>query len=270
MKLLLLLLTTALVISIGTLTAQDQILKKSGDIIECRITEMGIDEIKFKTAEMDDVVMVIDKRLVEKVIMDGRTIIITDALDDKSYYVDQRKSAIKVDFLSPLFGFTGIHYEQSLKPGQSLELGAGIIGLGFNNHENSVGGFIDVGYKLRHRPLLFGRGDRYSHLLNGSFIRPRVTIGSFNTDGYERGTGELERIKKTYLVVALDFGRQYVLADVATVETYFGLGYGGSVNYENDYETLYYSNFILDNFVVSGGLRVGILLPDKKAAPVER
>ena len=270
MKLLSILLTIALIFSISTLTAQDQIFKKSGEVIECSITEMGIDEIKFKTVEMDDVVMVIDKRLVEKVIMDGRTIIIKDALNDDSFYVGQRKSALKVDFLSPLFGFTGVHYEQSLKPGQSLEVGIGLIGLGFNTFNDPVGGFVDIGYKLRHRPLLFGRGDRYSHLLNGSYVRPRVTIGSFDRDGNELISGTPERLNHTYFVAALDFGRQFVLADVATIEYYIGVGYGASTNYFDDINPIYYSNIMIDNFVYSTGLRVGILLPNKKAKPVER
>lgn len=271
MKLLSVLLTAALMVGTTALTAQDQIFKKSGDIIECRITEMGVDEIKFKLSTLDDVVMVIDKRVVEKVILDGRTIIIKDALKDESFYTDQRKSAIKLDFLSPLFGFTGVQYEQSLRPGQSLEIGAGIIGLGFNNFDNSIGGFIDVGYKMRHRPILFGRGDRYSHLLNGSFVRPRVTIGSFETEGYERYTYESTRINKTYIVLSLDFGRQFVIADVGTIETYFGLGYGGSTNYDNDYNPFFFSSTIFENsFAVSWGLRVGVLLPNKKATPVER
>jgi hypothetical protein len=53
-----------------------------------------------------------------------------DNLKDPERYAGQLKQAIKLNFLSPLYGYTEIAFEKSTGVGRGYEFSLGIIGLG--------------------------------------------------------------------------------------------------------------------------------------------
>src|SRR5659263_277039 len=118
--------------------AQDRIIKITKDTIVCQIKEIGDDEIKYTQKDFrGDLIFGIDKNKVSKILFsDGKELTFKDSMYDSAQYELQRKNALKIGFLSPLFGATSFTFEHSLKPGNSIEATLGIIGLGDDLPEN--------------------------------------------------------------------------------------------------------------------------------------
>src|SRR5258707_674280 len=119
------------------LLAQDTIYKRNKTVIIGKISEIGLDEIKYKPAGMENgPVMAIDKNDIWKIIFsNGVTQTFFPMMEDPAHYADNHKNAIKIDFLAPMLYKTVFAYERSLKPGMSVETTLGIIGLGYNPYE---------------------------------------------------------------------------------------------------------------------------------------
>lgn len=81
-----------------SLHSQDRIHKKRGDVITAKITEVGVDEIKYRLeAEPDGPVYVIEKyRLAKIVFANGRVETYHSQLKDPSLYTGQQKSATPI------------------------------------------------------------------------------------------------------------------------------------------------------------------------------
>ncbi len=107
----------------------DQIIKRDGETISCKVREGGDDEIKYIVDGFrSDVVFGIDKNKVASVVFsDGNELKFSDSMAGKENYDLQRRNALKVNFFSPLTGATAYSYERSLQPGRSIEAGIGII-----------------------------------------------------------------------------------------------------------------------------------------------
>ena len=90
------------------LSAQDIILKKNNEMIQCKIKEIGLDEIKYiLPTHPADLLFSIDKDEIDKVVLEnGMEMVFTKALTNPESYKDNRKNAIKIDFMSPLTGNT--------------------------------------------------------------------------------------------------------------------------------------------------------------------
>ncbi|WP_290710953.1 hypothetical protein, partial [Flavihumibacter sp. CACIAM 22H1] len=178
--------------------AQDKIHKKDGQIIAAKVTEVGVDEIKYLLeGEMNGPVYVIEKiRLIKIVFANGRVETYHQKLKDPALYQDQRKNALKLNFLSPLFGHTWLSYERSLAPGRSIDLSLSLIGLGksisFDDYyydpvsgnsqryrRGAVGAAIGVGYKFIKTPDFLNRDIRYAHILQGSYFKPVFYLGAY-------------------------------------------------------------------------------------------
>ena len=142
-KALLLILLTVF-ISAQLLQAQDRIHKKTSEVIHCKVKEIGLEEIKYQLPEPNnEIIYSISKDKISRVVLEnGQEIIFKDNFSDPENYIDNKKNAIKVDFLSPLTGNTTFAYERSIKPGRSFEVTLGIIGLGLDPRDVDPTGFF--------------------------------------------------------------------------------------------------------------------------------
>lgn len=250
--------------------AQDIIHKKNKKKIEAKVIEVGVDEIKYVLFEdQDGVVYVVDKTAIAKIeFATGNTEVYIDDFSNPDFYEGQKKNAIKMNFLSPLFGHTQLAYERNLYPGQSIEISLGFIGLGRDDRDiNPAGFYSGVSYKFFHKPLFFRRGTRYSHLLSGSYIRPEVSFGFYNYDNRrDNGNSNISRDSRSFGALMLNFGKQFVFSDIFLLDYYVGLGYSAATNDENNND--YYDYSLVragDNpFSMTAGLRIGILFNTKK------
>ncbi len=212
------------------LQAQHRIVKRNGDIIECKVLEVGSEEIKYSLAEYNfQVQFSILKREVDKIVFEnGQELTIDHAAavresaesNSEDLFLVQNRNAVKINFLSPIMGVTTFSYERAIKPGQSIEGSAGIIGLGFNNLDNAIGVGLQAGYKFMRSPDFYFNEMRYAHILKGGYVRPELAFASYNLRDKDRSV--------TKFAVLLNIGKQWVFSDVFLVDLFFGLGYGYS------------------------------------------
>jgi len=224
-----------LLISISTF-AQDKIIKKNGDVIDCKVTEIASDEVKYFYSDNPKLIFGIDKAKLEKIEFGtGETIAIkSDTFMDEEYYANQHKHAIKVSFLSPLFGHTEFSYEQYIKPGRTWEVGLGIIGLGVDTHDiNAKGVYTKFAYKMIRKPDYYSQRMHYSHILKGAYIAPELAFRyvTYDSDNYNAYTGQYngeDRTEEFAFALTLKFGKQWVIDDSFIIDLYLGVGYGSN------------------------------------------
>lgn len=259
--------------------SQDQIHKKNKEIIDCKVREIGMDEIKYSLPDYpQDLLFAIDKDNVEKILFEnGKEMFFQKEISNPENYLDNKRNAIKVDFLSPLTGNTTFYYERSLKPGRSLEAGLGIIGLGIDPNDRNPGGFFTkFGAKFIKSPDFYLRGMRYAHVLKGAYVKPEFTFGYYARDyeywWYEDsawGGGEYYRVERDKVFTAailLNVGKQWVFDNSFLVDFFFGIGYGfdskTDKDYYYDYDGYHYGFLMADESVpisFSAGLKMGWL-----------
>ncbi|MEJ6981051.1 hypothetical protein WG906_11345 [Pedobacter sp. P351] len=276
--------------------SQDKIYKKGGEIIEAKISEVGTGEIKYKIfKDIEGPVYTIEKdRIIKVVYQSGRTEVYQTGLKDPELYADQDKRALKINFLSPLRGYTQFNYEKNLRPGRSYEASLGIIGLGKRQqlfdytadfttsgktiYREQAGAFIGGGYKFSKMPDYISGKDRYSHVMQGSYVKPELLFGVYGQN-FEKpqsnGTGTtIEKSTVVFTALIINLGKQWVLGDKLLLDVYGGLGYAldnlKRIHYSNE-GTDYYEDYAGDHFGVitagsnsgigfTGGLKIGILL----------
>ena len=286
--------------------AQDKIYKKGGEVIEAKIIEIGVDELKYRLFNVaDGPVYTIEKdRIVKVVYENGRVETYLSNFKDAELYADQKKMALKINFLSPLLGFTAFSFEKSIKPGRSYELSLGIIGLGkrqradyFSFDDNDpvfrqqAGAYVSAGYKFIKLPDFTSRGAKFSHLMQGTYIKPEVMFGVFSSNQhfstYNSRTGSRSGYRKKTTVFGgalVNLGKQWIFSDVFLVDVYGGVGYNinndkntvsntgtETVSYEyNGYHYGMISTADGSGLGLTGGIRIGILLGKKPVATEER
>lgn len=244
-----------LVSSISFAHAQDMILKKNNEIIKCRITEIGLDEVKYLLPDYPErLIFSIDKDHIAKVVLEnGQEMTFEKAMTNPENYKDNRKNAVKIDFLSPLTGNLTFGYEHSLKPGRSVEGTIGIIGLGIDVENMNAGGlFVKAGYKFIKDPDFYLRGMRYAHILKGSYVKPEIALGLYGRDIYNRygyyddwgnwhSGHKAPRLRETVFsgTIQLVVGKQWVYDNIFLVDFNAGIGYGfvsrSGTGFDDDY-----------------------------------
>lgn len=252
------------------LSGQDQLHKKNNEVIDCKVKEIGMDEIKYALPDYPaDLLFSIDKANVDKIVFEnGQEMFFQEELSNPDNYLDNKKNAIKVDFLSPLTGNTTLYYERNIKPGKGFEAGLGIIGLGIDpNDRNPFGFFTKFGMKFIKSPDFYLRGMRYAHILKGAYIKPEITIGYYRADyeyWYEDGLWGSYEIRQENVVngaILLNAGKQWVFDNSYLVDFYFGVGYG--FDSEHPYDGAYHYGFVKapDEMPISfsAGLKMGWL-----------
>ncbi|MBI9056214.1 MAG: hypothetical protein JEZ01_00440 [Labilibaculum sp.] len=254
------------------LTAQDRIIKTSKDTISCKIKEVLTDEVKYILPEMsNDILFGIDKNDIIKIILgNGKELSFSHSLYGKETYENQKKHALKVDFLAPLTGNTTFAYEKLIRPSRSWEVSLGIIGLGVDgNDEDPRGAFAKFGMKFIKNPDFYLKGMRYAHVLKGTYVKPEIALSAYSYDRwnyYDFGIGYSydgdDRETNWAMAINIIVGKQYVFNDTFLLDIYFGLGYGYSEN--NNDDSVYHYGFLgadsVTPITLTAGFKIGILL----------
>lgn len=268
--------------------SQNVIFKRNGSQIKAKIIEIGTSEIKYKIPENPDgPVYAIDKNAVNKIVYaNGREEVYVPDLKDMENYSGQLTKAIKLDFLSPLLGFTQVSFEKSLGVGKSYELSLGIIGLGkteqlqyydmtsYNVKKKQLGLFASAGYKFNKLPdFIFGR-TRFTHIMQGGYVKPIIYLGNYSENKIVYKSAiqsyNVEKQNVTFGALQIEFGKQWVFDEKFLLDFYWGLGYGAdnknrtNDQYYSDGNTAYnYANARLGKspgLSTTFGLKAGLLL----------
>ena len=275
--------------------AQDKIFRKNGEVINCKILEVGEENIKYKPADNPTGPdYSIDKVRVRKIVFEsGKVDNFTGGdINDPEQYSDQLRQAVKINFLSPLMGYTQFNYEKVTKVGQGYELSLGIIGLGKNqlidygysyntgtlqtNKKSPFGIFAGIGYKFNKLPdFIFGR-TRFTHIMQGMYAKPMLYLGRYaeNRMMYKgNNLYEKERQNINFGSLTIDFGKQWVFGEKFLLDTYWGLGYGfdskkGDGFFSGDDAANNYVAYRIGSngsgFGMTFGLQAGMLINTKK------
>ncbi|HAH22299.1 MAG TPA: hypothetical protein DCL77_00765 [Prolixibacteraceae bacterium] len=246
----------------------DQLIQRDGKVIVCQVREILDDEIKYiQQGFRDDVVFGIDKNKVASIVFsDGREMKLSDSMFGKENYTLQRKNALKFNFFSPLVDATAFSYERSLKPGSSMEIGVGIIGLGQNwdQYKDVSGLYFNVGYKFIKDPDFYLRGMRYAHVLKGAYFKPELAISSYSYT-FHRSWGSYDpngtETNATVGAFILNVGKQWVFGNSFLLDWYLGAGYGVSMSGDSgNARNFAFTGATGDSpLVVNAGFRIGFL-----------
>ncbi len=244
------------------LSAQDRIIKTNRDTIVCKVKEISTDEVKYIVTETSmDILFGIDKNEIFKIILeDGKELSFSHSLYGGKTYENQKKQAIKVNFLAPLTGNMTFSYERLIRPSRSWEVSLGIIGLGDDiDDEDPRGAFVKFGMKFIKSPDFYLKGLRYAHVLKGTYVKPEIAFSTYSYDRWDYSS-DPDREHNWAMAFNIIVGKQYIFNDIFLLDMYFGLGYGFS---DND-DTAYHYGFSGGNsdsaLTVTGGLKIGILL----------
>lgn len=179
-------------------------------------------------------------------------------------YEDQKKRAVKMEFFSPLTGNTTIGYESYIRDWLSWEIKVGAIGIGTDNADaNPSGVLIKVGPKFKLNPDFVTDDLKGSHLLSGKYIRPEIVFSQYSEDvQVDIGNGAFsdERRDITSIAFLVTYGRQYVLADVMTLDYHIGVGYGYDSSEDGKYNYSHSNGAPDFPIAVTAGFTIGFLL----------
>lgn len=169
--------------------------------------------------------------------------------------------AIKMEFFSPLNGNLTFGYEQYIKNFTSIEARLGVIGIGRQDviSRRETGFFLKIGPKFKLKPDYAQKGTYGTHLLRGGYIRPEVAFGTFNID-HDPVENNRRGNQANFFSVMINYGKQYILGDIMTLDWNIGVGYGFS---NEDDLSYYYGNVIGDGdypIAINGGFTLGVLL----------
>ena len=176
---------------------------------------------------------------------------------------DQKKRAIKMEFFSPLTGNTTLGYESYIKDWLSWEVKVGVIGIGTDvNDSNPAGVFFKGGPKFKLNPDFVTSDLKGAHLLGGKYIRPEIAFSQY-TESVQTFDGNISRSEResfTSIAFLITYGRQYVLADLMTLDYHVGLGYGYNSSDEGRYDYGFATSDPSFPLAFSAGFTVGFLL----------
>ncbi len=250
-----------------TIFSQDRVIKNSGDTLNCKVTEIGADQIKYYYSNNDKLIFGIDKALVKRIEFSTGEVIKIEAnsFDNPEYYIDQNRNVIKFNFLSPMNSNLEFIYERSLKPGRSWETSLGIIGLGFDPADhNPRGAYGKFAYKFIRKPDFYMQRMHYAHILKGAYIAPEFAVRYTSYDTYIyrynwNTYSHKERIQDFSMAVTLKFGKQWVIDDGFIVDLFLGVGYGFTTNSGDNYDVVSYGFIVAPEVPITftSGLRIG-------------
>lgn len=263
--------------------SQDRIYRQNGKIVEAKVLEVGSSEVKYREwTAPDGPIYVLETDRIKKIVFEnGREESFVENMKDPERYAGQRNKAIKVNFLSPLYGYSEISFEKSTGVGKGYEVSVGIIGAGkaglidfyygsgtgtlYETKKDPFGVFVSAGYKFSKLPdfLLFGKS-RMTHLMQGTYVKPAAYIGNYSENRIVyKGNNQYEvgRQNVTFGALQLELGRQWVLGDKLLLDTYWGIGYGfdNKKDIVEDQYSYYWENQSAYNYAnARGGKSPGI------------
>lgn len=275
------------------LFAQDKIYRQNGKVVEAKIIEVGSGEIKYREFNNPNgPIYVLESDRIKKIVYEnGKEEKFIDNLKDPERYAGQLKNAIKINFFSPLYGYTEIGFERSTGVGKGFEFSVGFIGLGKSERldwyynqlgstrRNQGGAFVSGGYKFGKLPnfVLFGK-TKMSHIMQGTYAKPILYVGHYSENMIEdKGNSNYEVGKQqvTFGALQIEIGKQWVFGDKVVLDFYYGLGYGidnKKDSFQGNYTGYdYYENTSAFNYAnarlgkspglsASFGLKLGLLI----------
>jgi hypothetical protein len=258
------LLLIALVLIFSSSYSQDKIYRNNGKIIEAKILEIGSDEIRYKEFNnLDGPIYILETDKIKKIVFEnGTSQQFHDNLKDPERYAGQLNKAIKLNFLSPLYGYTEIGFEKSTGVGKGFELSLGIIGLGKSEtiefyttqletiKKGQAGVFISGGYKFGKLPdfIIFGK-TKMTHLMQGTYAKPILYFGHYKENQVvDKGNSiyDVGKQNVTFGALQIELGHQWVFSDKFLLDLYWGFGYGADNKkdaYLYDPGTGYYDDY---------------------------
>lgn len=275
--------TTFLVLFAVISNAQDTLFLKKNKVIPCIVTEIGIDEIKYKDfSYLEGPVYVIRKIDVYKIVYKNGKVeyIEPDEMDmNKEEAILDKNQAIKLAFLSPLFNHLQITYERKLKMTKNLETRMGFIGIGNQEffNDNRQGAYFAGGIKFLLGQDYYIKGMRYLHPLKGSYLKPEicVSIFDFSHEVYNYysypSIPEIAKYRASLVAINMIYGKQYILGNVLTFDFHIGLGVGiaslykkNNVSNDYSYEPTNFNYAVIagNNFPLTftSGILIGYIL----------
>lgn len=145
-----------------------------------------------------------------------------------------KKRALKFEFFSPLYGTLNFGYEQTLSNRVNLDMGAGIIGVGFNETaEVSNGVFVRGGARLYFSPDYYTDDLKYFSDFQGGYFRPELIFSFFNFD-YTDDFGVDLKGDNASMGIQLNLGKQWAIANTVSLDLWGGLGYNINFNDDSD------------------------------------
>lgn len=270
--------------------SQDKIYRNNGKVVEAKIIEIGSSEIKYREFNNPDgPVYVLETDRIKKIIFQNGTVQkFEDNLKDPERYAGQRNKVLKLNFLSPLYGYTEIGFEKSTGVGKGFEVSLGIIGAGktgilvYDNNQlgevkrSPFGVFVSGGYKFGKLPdfILFGKS-RMSHLMQGTYIKPIIYLGKYKENRilYKGNQYEVGKQNVSFGAIQFEVGRQWILGERFALDFFEGLGYGFDNKKDNEdaYNSYYFEDAAAFNYAnarlgkspglsFTFGIKVGMLL----------
>lgn len=192
-----------------------------------------------------------------------------------------KSRVIKTSFFAPLTQHLEFGYEQALNNKMILDGSLGIIGPSLSNFsEHPKGVYLKAGTKFFFNPDFIVEGMQRYNDFQGTYFEPQLIYSGFSfqnpVDIYDPNTGAYlgqttyKETSKNW-AMSLNLGRQWVLANIVSLNIYGGIGYGGSNT--TNHSNLYYGEFenhpykfshtfFSNNFpmILTDGLTIGILL----------
>lgn len=247
---------------------QDKIIKNDKTVIECKILEIGVDVIRYKLLQNDDLIVAISVDEVLKIVFsNGKEMMFANPLNDPNLYENDRKNAIKINWVSPVVGYLGFAYEKSLKPGKSIESEIGFIGIGFLE-EKTGGVYLATGLKFMKTPDFYTQRTKYAHVLKGSYIKPQLNLSVYSYEYNNYYNSTISDETKVAGAIICHLGKQIVFNNAFLIDYSVGVGYGfESKTTQNSYyyegERYYHYGFLLTGsdvpLALSAKLKIGLL-----------
>lgn len=239
--------TVLLCLSTSFILAQDTIVKKNGQIIISKVTEIGPTEIKYKDwNNLEGPIYVIYREEVRKIKYENgkEEIIMPDLYStNQEAQIINKTQAAKIGFFAPLNNHIELGYERMIKMTTNLETKIGIIYpfiKEISNYDDIRGGYLKVGIKYLLGQDYYIKGMRFVHPLKGSYVKTEmiycyfkkydVTVGHVHQQnpqyGYLIYTSVQGDVAYNTGAINLIYGRQFILGNLLTLDLYVGLGYG--------------------------------------------
>jgi hypothetical protein len=159
----------------------------------------------------------------------------------------------------------------------TLEGSLGIIGISFiDDSYHPKGLFLKAGPKFYFTPDYTFDGMKRFNDFQGAYFKPEIIYSGFgfDYDYYYSYQTTKQRGVNNSVALMLNFGKQWVLARILTLDIYTGIGYGKSWQYlkdntsggnavlNEDFTTYKYSHLEVPEtpLALSAGFKIGILL----------
>lgn len=250
-----------------SLVAQDRIIKLDRTEINCKVSEIGSSEIKYKKADnLDGPIYSVRIAEVYKIVFENgkeeiikQNVMAVVANENLRHY----KRAITIRPFSVLAGYLGFGYQVALSPTRAFVSEIGIIGIKSTSggSTNDSGVCFRLGYRLKRTPEFLLPGMEWGYNLAGFYVQPEIAVSTFNSTPSASASTSTSYTSGAFLI---NLGKQFIVGDIITVDLGVGLGYGTrSISPStSENRSYYYTHTVSSNggLAATASFSMGILL----------